>query len=291
MANKNTDDKLNYDEFTSIVFNTIDKVKQTARKQMKILIKEIEENKSPTKKVTNKERLTPESIERHSSLSNFSSSQLGPFDDDDEEDDELAFNSTSRSRVSARSLQSSSKQQLSELSLRNIPPPDKMISNYTRSKNVSSNSKSPSKSRNNSDTEEFTPDSVDNSTYEIKLKAPNKCEPFNKEPNNLTKWNCQSIKGSFFLNKTKQVIQSNSYIIDIERDTSVYIEAEPYLTNLHLNNDLRNMDVILVLVKDEKISRLKAITIDKNKYVNLSPNYRKFVLFILNGVKICIQSN
>jgi hypothetical protein len=271
LANKNADDKLNYDEFTNLVFNTIDKVKQSARKQMKILIKEIEENKSPTKRI-NKERLTPESIERHSSLSNFSSSQLGPFDDDDEDDDELAFN-THRSRASARSLQSNTKQS-SELSLRNIPPPDKMISNYARNRNLSSNSKGSNKSLiNNSDTEEFTPETLNNKSiiqHEIKLKASNKCEPFNKEPNNLSKWNCQSIKGSFFVNKSKQFIQSNSFIIDIERDTNIYIEAEPYLTNLHLNNnDLRNMDVILILVKDEKINKLRAISIDKNKYVTI----------------------
>ena len=52
-------------------------------------------------------------------------------------------------------------------------------------------------------------------------------------PKNLRKWQSKTTNGAFYFNESLNGIVSNSFAIDLERDTVIYLTIEPYTTNLH----------------------------------------------------------
>jgi hypothetical protein len=43
----------------------------------------------------------------------------------------------------------------------------------------------------------------------------------------------KSIKGGFYLNESLEILQSNSYALDLRSESTIFFTIEPYKTHLH----------------------------------------------------------
>jgi hypothetical protein len=108
-------------------------------------------------------------------------------------------------------------------------------------------------------------------TLEIDFKPSTKINPDDnsiKEPKNLKKWSSRQMKGSFFINTKMNGIIANSYTLDLNATTNLFISIEAYKTTHHTTTsvDTQNMDLLLLIIKDGKRGQIiKGITDYKAK--------------------------
>lgn len=109
--------------------------------------------------------------------------------------------------------------------------------------------------------------------FEAKFPASSKAIEANLEPKNFKKWSTKTLKGGFYYNEAINGIISNSYAFDLHSDANIYFTIETYKTPLHSDTDVLNMDVALLIVKNNKSLTLKGLTESKIKNVSLSINF------------------
>ena len=73
----------------------------------------------------------------------------------------------------------------------------------------------------------------------------------------------KTIKGGFYYNDFLNGIVSNSFAIDLERETTIFLTIEAFLTSLHENNALYDMDVSVLIVKNSSNLIMKGLTENK----------------------------
>ncbi len=100
------------------------------------------------------------------------------------------------------------------------------------------------------------------------------------EPRNLRRWLTKTIKGGFYFNESLNGIISNSYAIDLEKDTSIYLSIETFTTDLHTNEAFAEMDASLIVVKNGKNLSIKGLT--ENKFKNVVLGYLFIIVHFLN---------
>ena len=61
-----------------------------------------------------------------------------------------------------------------------------------------------------------------------------------QEPKNIKKLNTRSFKGGFYHNENLNIIESNSYVLDLDEETNVFFTIEPYGTELHTSMRQKN---------------------------------------------------
>lgn len=63
-----------------------------------------------------------------------------------------------------------------------------------------------------------------------------------KEPRNLRRWCTKTIKGGFYYNEANNGIISNTYALDIRRETDIYLTIETYQTDLHTSKNIFSLN-------------------------------------------------
>jgi len=87
------------------------------------------------------------------------------------------------------------------------------------------------------------------------------------EPRNLRRWLTKTIKGGFYFNESLNGIVSNSFAIDLKKETSIYLTIETFRTDLHTNEAFAEMDASIIVVKNGRNLVIKGLTENKIKNV------------------------
>jgi len=83
------------------------------------------------------------------------------------------------------------------------------------------------------------------------------------EPRNLRRWETKTIKGGFYFNEALNGIVSNSFALDLDRESSVFISIESFTTDLHEGIDWEDLDASVLVVKNSSNLILKGLTENK----------------------------
>ncbi|CAF0786566.1 unnamed protein product [Brachionus calyciflorus] len=255
-ADLNKDQMLNYKEFSRLIIDTIQKSKKAARSQMKKIVghaddQELFSNRSRQSSKSSKSN-GPRSKDYHESDSDYESKKH------DKLNKNLFKSELNRTR-SIDSLKSPRKK--SDF--------DDQFERRNSSKSLNRNS-SPKKNKN------FEPD------FEVKIAPASEARETLKYPKNFKKWFHKSIKGGFYFNEISNGIIANSFALDLQNESSLFFSIETFKTPLHTNYEIVNMDVSLLIVKNNKSLSVKGFTENKieNKWctrLDLSPG--RYYLF------------
>ncbi|RNA11121.1 EF-hand calcium-binding domain-containing 7-like isoform X5 [Brachionus plicatilis] len=79
-------------------------------------------------------------------------------------------------------------------------------------------------------------------------------------PKNYKKWFSKSTKGGFYFNQNINGIIANSFALDLKHKSTLFFTIEEFKTKLHSIYELENMDVSILVIKDDEILSVKSFT-------------------------------